>query len=193
MSGIARMSGSAGLLAVAAFALAPAAVPAAAPAHQSRNEGRAMYEQLRTMALHTRAGDLGIQASGTEPVLFGIIMDMDIGGETATLVAFETGDASLYLSTGGGVIGGGTHRSVAEAARRFIASARAVRSSVSRAEGFPRPGRGEATFYLLTTEGTFTATRTEEGLAHGGDAFSALFSVGQDLLTQLRLTEPSGT
>jgi hypothetical protein len=193
MTAASRIIGSAGLLALAALVLIPPAAPATAPTRQSRDEGRAMYEQLRTMALHTRAGDLGIRAGAIEPLVFGIVMDMDIDGETATLVAFETGDASLYLSTGGGVIGGGAHPAVAEAARRFVASARAVRNSASRAESFPRPGRGEATFYLLATAGTFAATRTEEGLAGGRDAFSAVFSEGQDLLAQLRLTEPSGT
>jgi hypothetical protein len=192
MSEAGRRGVSAALLAIAAFALVPAAGRAAAPADQSRNEGRAMYEQLRTMALHTRAGDLGIQAGRTEPVVFGIVMDMDIDGETATLVAFETGDASLYLSTGGGMIGGGAHRTVAEAARRFVAAARAVLSSTSRTEAFPTPGRGETSFYLLTTAGTFAATRTEERVAGGGDTFSALFAQGQEVLTQLRLAQPSG-
>jgi hypothetical protein len=115
---------------------------------------------------------------------------MDVDGRTATVISFETGDASLYLSTGGGIIGGGPHPAVADAARRFVAAARLRLAETARTDGFPRPGRGRDSFYLLTTAGVFAATRSDAALRAGTDPFSPLFGAGQDVLTQLRLIEP---
>lgn len=50
------------------------------------------------------------------PRVFGVIMDTTFASGTVTLVALADGTASLYASTGGGVIGGGAHERVAVAA-----------------------------------------------------------------------------
>ena len=40
-----------------------------------------------------------------------VVMDWNLGGQSvATLVAFADGTTSLYLSSGGGFLGAGTHR-----------------------------------------------------------------------------------
>src|ERR1044072_2436959 len=97
------------LLAIAAIALFVATRVRAESQAQRSGEGRAMYESLRAMALATSASDLGLDPAGADPFVYGVVMDMDVDGETATIVAFETGDTSLYLSTGGGTIGWGEH------------------------------------------------------------------------------------
>src|SRR2546430_10376917 len=38
-----------------------------------------------------------------------VLMDWNVGGSVATLVAFDDGTVSLYLSSGGGIIGAGAH------------------------------------------------------------------------------------
>lgn len=50
------------------------------------------------------------------------------GGETVgnyqrSAVLHQTGEASLYLSLGGGVIGGGQHQNVNSAAKQFVSLA----------------------------------------------------------------------
>ena len=42
------------------------------------------------------------------PNVFGVVMDMTYPSGVATLVTFADGTASLYTSTGGGIIGGGS-------------------------------------------------------------------------------------
>lgn len=148
-----------------------------------------MYEQLREMALRTTARDLGLAVTGSEPFVFGVVMDMDIDGETATLVSFETGDASLYLSTGGGMIGGGAHPNVAEASRRLVAAARPHLQDLSSVHAFPRPGRGGCIFYVLTTNGVFAISESVERLAGGASPLSPLFAAGNEALAQLRLVQ----
>jgi len=47
-------------------------------------------------------------------------MDWDLGDGIATFISFSTGDASMYLSSGGGLIGGGHHENVSVAAKTFV-------------------------------------------------------------------------
>ena len=163
-------------------------LPAAAPAHDG---GREMYAALRDRALRTGPDDLGIRISlnqdAREPAVYGIVMDLDLDGETATLAAFITGDASLYLSTGGGWIGGIEHPRVVDAARAFIAAADGVDfNGRAAAIAFPRPASGQVHFYLLTSGGVVLLTAPAEALETGNHAWSPLYLAGQGVITRFR-------
>lgn len=148
------------------------------------DDALAMYEGLRALALATKPGDLDIQP-GTEPLVYGVVMDMDIDGNTATIVSFATGDTSLYYSTGGGTIGAGGQEPVAAASRAFVAEARNHVPAMTRTADFPRPTGGATSFYVLTSQGVFRATLAKPD---GTDPLMTLFMAGQDVITQLRLT-----
>ena len=170
------------------LALLLALIPAAAPAQDG---GREMYAALRDRALHTGLDELGIRVSlsedAREPVTYGIVMDMDVDGETATLAAFITGDASLYLSTGGGWIGGIEHPQVVEAARQFIRAADGIDfNGRTAAAAFPRPGAGQVHFYLLTSGGVVLLTAPSDAVETGNHALSALYLAGQNVITRFR-------
>ena len=154
----------------------------------SPSEGAAMNGELRAMALGFKPADLGL-ADLPAGRAYGIIMDIDVDGETATLTSFASGDASLYLSTGGGTIGGGEHEAVAEAARRFVQAAGDHLQGMRKADAQPRPAAGQVTFYVLTSQGVFGATRPENDLGEERDPLSPLFYAGQDVITQLRLID----
>jgi hypothetical protein len=162
------------LLACAALLLGPAG---------SAAQSDPMYESMRRIALTTRPADVGVTAQDTQPVVYGIVMDMDISGRTATLVSFSTGDTSLYLSSGGGSIGGIGHANVAAASRDFVAAARPHLAAMAATRRHPRPGRGQTIFYLLTTAGVHSATRSTAALEAQTDALSPLFAGGQRVLT----------
>ena len=68
-----------------------------------------------------------------------VLMDWNVGGSVATLVAFDDGTVSLYLSSGGGIIGAGAHANVARAAAPFREQAHAILSKLSPATTFPLP------------------------------------------------------
>lgn len=70
------------------------------------------YQDLRNLAFNATAEQIGVQIPADQTKIYGVIMDWDLGEGTATLVAFLSGDASLYLSSGGGVIGGSGHDNV---------------------------------------------------------------------------------
>jgi len=151
-------------------------------------DGPATYEALRSMALSVKPGDIGI----TPPAkgVYGVVMDLDIDGSTATVVSFSSGDASIYLSTGGGMIGGRSHKEVAAAANRFVDAAQAQLGLLKRTRTFPRPGPGRVIFYVLTATGVLTADGDESTLAESREPLSPLFIAGQDVITRLRQTHP---
>ena len=65
------------------------------------------YEGLRDMALNTTPEQQQLSVSRDQTKVYGIIMDWALGNGIATLTSFSTGDASLYYSSGGGMIAAG--------------------------------------------------------------------------------------
>ena len=146
-----------------------------------------IYRHLRKMALETTPASIGItpEPGNTEP--WGILMEMGRPGGVATLVAFATGDASLYFSTGGGVIGGVTHENVARAARHFVSTAQGYTDRMEIVTTTPLPDPGKVRFYLLTPQGILAAKADEKDLGKRRHELSPLFYAGQEVITELRL------
>jgi hypothetical protein len=114
-------------------------------------------------------------------------MDMGLADGTATLLSMSDGTASLYLSTGGGIIGGGGHESVRCVAAAFVRLAGRQQAHMEITEEFPLPSAGRIAFYVLTDSGVFTGEADEATLVEKTHTFSPLFYAGHDVLTQLRL------
>ncbi|MFT5890488.1 MAG: hypothetical protein ACI9Y7_000580 [Dokdonia sp.] len=55
------------------------------------------YTDMRKMALTVTAEQLGFQIPKDSIKVYGIISDLNMGGVTATVVTYLTGDASIYL------------------------------------------------------------------------------------------------
>ena len=88
------------------------------------------------MALSATPEQLGLPTSD-ETKVFGIVMDWDSGDGIATVAAFETGDASMYLSSGGGVNGGGQHDIVRQAEFPYVQLGQEYLSEALRTEYIP--------------------------------------------------------
>jgi hypothetical protein len=175
----------------AGLLLAFAVLPSAASVQA---DGPEMYASLRDRALQTKIDDLGIRVSlaadAPMPFVYGVVMDVEVDGGTATLVAFITGDASLYLSNGGGRIGGIADPHVIEAARNLIEAARhADLAGTTATTAFPGPGPGQVHFFLLTSDGVHLLAAPVALLDSGGHALSPLFGTGDEVFTQFRLID----
>lgn len=118
--------------------------------------------------------------------VWGVLMETGYPEAAVTLVALGDGTASLYFSSGGGVIGGGPHPSIDAAARRLVGLAGSHLSKMSRTSEFPLPASGEVTFYVLTTNGVLQADAREETLGAGDHPLSELFFAGHHVITGLR-------
>ncbi len=147
-----------------------------------------MFEGLRNRAFATTPTDLELRLPADETIVYGIVMDWEMGGATATTVSFQTGDASLYLSSGGGVIGGGQHQNVSEAAKQFVAVAQHFLQHTTETETASLPAADEIKFYLLTNKGLFAGQEQMENFENNSSSWIPLFKSGNDVLTALRIT-----
>jgi hypothetical protein len=147
------------------------------------------YHRLRNRTLNVTTAELGLTPDPKAPI-HAVIMETGYPDAVATFACFGDGTVSLYVSTGGGVIGGGDHESVREAcfemlsitnkyAQDFIGACEPVRT-------FPLPGEGEVLFYLATSDAVYRAQCREEALAGQRDPFSALFNNCHAVMTEVR-------
>ena len=122
------------------------------------------------------------------------VMELGIERAVASIVAVADGSVSMYLSTGGGVIGAGAHEAVRSEARRFRTVMADSRGLLQHTTEFPLPAQGEVRFHARIGDDRFTGAVPESALRGGRHPLSPLYAAGQDLLTEIRLaSEPLET
>jgi len=117
-------------------------------------------------------------------------MEVGAGTAIATIVAIADGTVSMYVSTGGGVIGAGGHAAVRAAADRFRNVTADSHGLLESTMDFPLPELGQVRFQARTFDGAWTGVAPEAALRSGRHPLSALYAAGQDLLTEIRLSTP---
>jgi hypothetical protein len=146
------------------------------------------YHDLRNMAFSATLEQLGVQLPSDQTKVYGVIMDWDLPEGTATLVSFLSGDASLYLSSGGGVIGGVGHDNVKQASFAFISKAEKYLSKTTKTDTTPLPNKEGIKFYLLTNKGKFVAQEQMKNIENESSEWLDLFEEGNKLITELRMS-----
>jgi hypothetical protein len=158
-----------------------------APVASQRPE---IYLGLRDQILRSsRLQSVPVPASPTTP--WGVLMDWGVPSGAASVVALSDGHASIYLSSGGGYLGGGeSHESIRTAAKNAVSLAAEVRPEALRTDKFPLPARDEVIFYLLTDEGVFAARGTELEIRSHRHRLSKLGDAMQAVITEYRRIQP---
>ena len=145
---------------------------------------------LRSMFLARSPRDFGIVPTQEHPRIWAVLMEMGYAEGAATLLAVVDGSASIYTSTGGGVIGAGEHPSVRRRAMKFISIAEQYLDEFQKTSEYPLPGPGRTKFYLMTFSGTLTGDFDENALGEGRHKLSTLFYAGQDVISDIRAKAP---
>lgn len=159
--------------------------PPAAPAGDSA----AVYQGLRAQVLDLDPASVGLAQGPEHPQVWGALMDMGFPSGTATLVALADGTTSLYTSTGGGIIGGGSHQAVAAATRGFLARVADHLGELPPETGTGLPAQGRVIIRALTYQGRRAAEAAEDDLGYNRHALSPVFHAAHDVITQLRLLD----
>jgi hypothetical protein len=144
------------------------------------------YLGLRQQVLTLTPGQLGDAVSADEPML-ALLMETGYPQAVATLVAVADGSASLYFSNGGGIIGAGTHASVAEASRRWLELARDFLPQLPDVTDPSLPEEGLTQFVGVARDGLHGTIAREADLGQETHPLSPLFYAGHDVITQIRL------
>ena len=147
-----------------------------------------MSKKLRDQALSVTAQDLNLEPIEARPHVWGVLMELGYPQAVATLVTFGDGSTSLYISTGGGVIGAGEHKAVREECERFLAVVERHLADFEPADietPLPRPGR--VRFYVRTFQSTLTAEADEKLLVNPQHKLWPVYQAGHAVITQMRL------
>ena len=144
-----------------------------------------MYSKLRGMMLATkRPRTIGAPSTPTEP--WGVLMDWGVANGTATVMSMIDGSASVYVSSGGGYIGGQGIETVRAAAQRAVLEARSVQLPKQAASDFPLPPPHGVIFYLLSDAGVYALPASETELSAVGHPLRNLGDAMQSVITHFR-------
>jgi hypothetical protein len=155
--------------------------PTAAPAE--------IFAKLRNKILKLDPIEVGVLQTRETPNVWGVLMETGYPEAVVTLVSLADGTASLYFSSGGGMIGGGKHIPLARSAKAFVATAEKYLQQMDLTRVFPLPTVGRVRFYVLTFSGVLTLDADENELGDGKHVLSPLFYSGQDVIAQFRAIE----
>jgi len=145
------------------------------------------YDGLRKMAFEVTVAQLGLTDLKTDDI-YGVIMDWDLGEGLMTLVTYKTGDASMYLSSGGGVIGGGQHDNVNKASKQFIKLADEYLDKAVKTDIAQIPDKNCVRFYFLTTNGYYYAQEQMINFENNTSQWLNYFEEANKVITELRMT-----
>ena len=143
---------------------------------------------LRLQVLNSSATSLKQKPSKDYPHVYGVVMDWPLGPSTATIVSMSNGDASLYTSSGFGILGGIAHERVRAAASAFVKGAARHFETSKPAASYPYPPTDRVYFYLLTFEGVRLVQADRASVEASSGPMFELFELGQAVLTELRAT-----
>ncbi|HEY1501149.1 MAG TPA: hypothetical protein VGF88_16365 [Acidobacteriaceae bacterium] len=153
---------------------------------RSRKADPAIYSQMRRLALETALPNLPRDA------VHAVLMDWHVDKGTVTVMAAADGSASLYLSSGGGFIGGGQKfREIRDAALHAVALANSLKFHFVMTDTTPLPALGDVTFYIVTSADVRMAVAPEAKLRAGTDPLASLGGAMQRIVTEYRLRFPA--
>jgi hypothetical protein len=162
---------------------------ARARAQQPPKADPGVYAGLRSQTLSVSRAAIGLPPS-TPTAPAAVLMDVAADDYTFTTVAIPDGTASIYLSTGGGFIGGGQrYESVRSAALGMVKAAESSLGKMKLVTNHPLPAAGNTSFYVVTGAGIYSATASTEEIERGQHPLYGLYAASQNVITQYRLNQ----
>jgi hypothetical protein len=154
---------------------------------QDSLSGRELGAELRMMALCTPYEDLELEPSEEYPKVYGVVMDWPIKNEVVSLFSLSDGSASIYSTTGFGVIGGYYHTFVRRAAEGFVKNAGQFYDDAQGVKEYPLPDAEHVRFYLLCYDGVRMIEADSDSLENEEYEYSPFWNDAQKVMTELRL------
>jgi hypothetical protein len=145
------------------------------------------YMDLRHRAFSSKPTDLRLDIPADKVVVYGVVMDWNVGKTVATIVAFMTGEASFYLKSGQIFIGGSEYKTIKDAAIDFVNSAQQYIKNTEIAPDNSLPDKDCVKFYLLSNIGIFVHQETVQNIEGDKTEWTILFHKGDQIITQYRL------
>lgn len=168
-----------------------AAAPGRAPRPQHTDAAQARDSANVMRELRQRA--LGYRSTGDSKMLegdiIGLVTDWGLGpdGAFATIVCMNDGSASLYFSSGGGIIGAGEHDSVRAKMLLVLQAAQRAMPGLASIDQVPDVSPEQMQFTVLTEGGMKSKAAPTEMLAKGSGPLTDLHNAVQALIFEIRV------
>jgi hypothetical protein len=153
----------------------------------SKSKAVQVYLELRSRFFSGSRPAFGLAPDPSRP--WGAVMEMGMEKASVTVVAAADGFASIYLSSGGGFIGGQSHPSIRQAAENMVSTVSQFQGAMLPAAERPLPENGQVIFYALCDNGILAASAPESELMSRKHSLTPLFAAGQEIITQYRLLQ----
>ncbi|NDC40293.1 MAG: hypothetical protein EBZ77_01895 [Chitinophagia bacterium] len=145
------------------------------------------YEGLRNLAFNNIPGYIIANAPNDEFFIYSIIMDWNMGEDVLTLATQVTGEASLYVKSGGGIVGAGKHTAVSEATQLLFFEASKLQQSFQPSTNYSMlPEANFITFYLLTNQGNKYVTQRVDSLQGATETLHPLYRQANLLMAKMK-------
>jgi hypothetical protein len=148
-----------------------------------------MYNGLRQRVLDLDPAEIGFAPTAELPDVYGLVLDLGFGDDVATLVTMLDGTTSLYVSSGGGMIGAGQYPQVVAVSQAALRVAQRHLADVPPSTDTSLPGEGRVAIRVLTYGGRRAAEASDSDLTSGTHPLSPVFDAAHDVITQLRLLD----
>lgn len=150
------------------------------------------YKDLRNRALSVTREQIGIKSVEKDKFrkVFGVVIDWGVTSGTATIVAFQTGDASIYFSSGGGYIGGYAHSNVVDAAKKLVEFSNFLLNNAKLTDDTSLPKKDGINFYLLTDNGRYYHREEFDKLIKTKSKWLKLFELANNVINEYRAISP---
>lgn len=146
-----------------------------------------LMREMRLWQLTMPPREFGQKPTPEFPQVCAVLMDWPIGAATATVVARNTGDASIYTTGTFGVLGGIGHETVRATAKNCTKVADRHYRDATATKEYPYPKAGHVCFYLVGYDEVRVIDGDSELLRTGKDKCSDLYAAAQRVVTELRL------
>jgi hypothetical protein len=144
------------------------------------------YLDLRQKALSVLSEDMELSIQPNK--VYGIVMDMGMDSSIVTVVSFATGDASIYLSSGGGFIGGSNYETIKTLSQQFVTLSNSYLEAhqLVTTENFPLPQDDQVHFFLLTGKGIFFTNEQISNFENNSSQLTPLFIQANYIMSAFR-------
>lgn len=145
---------------------------------------------LRELAFKLDATDAKQMGLGNlEPSqVLAVVTELGYPKAVVTLVTIADGSASLYFSSGGGIVGAGQNPGPAQAAQAVVQEASKYLFAFKKAKDHALPQIGGVRFNILTGEGLFFIEVPEADF-HGHHSLTSLYDATQALIAEIRMLD----
>ncbi len=146
------------------------------------------FDAMRKMALNAAPGILLASIPEDTRTVYAVVMDWNVGSDMITLSTNLTGEANLYVKSGGGVVGAGKYANIAAEAQALVNIAQQLVATALYRQEIHLPAPDNVQFCLLTNHGKFIITDSLSKIKEQTSLCLPLFEKASHVINEMRAT-----